>query len=111
MDQLVERFEQAGLLVDRRLVPSADGALAIRGLDPGAHLGDRLVDRRRAHPRRFDHPSLAPPTQRLCHRARHHAGLQLVQMRQHRVEELGQSLRRQLHTRSLLSRELTYGGP
>ena len=32
-------------------------------------------------------------------------------MREHRVEEPGQFLRRQLHTATLVSRELTYGGP
>jgi hypothetical protein len=32
-------------------------------------------------------------------------------MRQHSVEEPGQSLRRQLHTESILSRELFCGGP
>jgi hypothetical protein len=34
MDQFVERLEQSGLLVDGRLLPSAEGALAIGGFDP-----------------------------------------------------------------------------
>ncbi len=111
MDQLVECFEQAGLLVDRRLVPAAHGALTISWLDARAHLCDRLVDRRRAHPRRLDHAGLAPMPQGHGHGTRHDAGLALVQVRQHRVEEPGQFLRRQLHTATLRSRELTYGGP
>ncbi len=97
VDQLVERFEQTWLRLDRRLCPSSRGPAPIRHLDASPNLVHRLVDRRRAHLRRLGHTSLSSTTQRLDHRTGHHPLLALVEVRHHRLEELGKTLRRQLH--------------
>jgi len=61
----------------------------------------RLVHRRGAHCRCLRHTSLSAATECFDHRTGNHPLLALVEVRHHRLEELGKTLRRQLHTSRL----------
>ena len=63
MHQLVEGFEQTGLLVDQRLVTTARRSQTNRRLDPGDHFRLGLDHRVAAHPRRGRHRRLIDDNQ------------------------------------------------
>ena len=102
MHQFIERRQQPGLLVDQRFVASAQRPQTRRRLDAGCDLGLSLDHRVAAHTRRSRHRGLAAPTQHLRRRARHHAPLHLIHMRQNHLEESRERLRRDLHTARIL---------
>ncbi len=102
MDQLIERFEQTRLLVDRSLVATTGCSLTIRRRDPSFDLTLGLDHRVPAHPRRRGHRSLAAPPQHLRRRASNDTTLQLVHVRQDHFEETRKLLRSDLHTATIL---------
>ena len=102
MDQLIERGQQTGLLVDQRLVAPTDSPQALRRLNPRSHLALGFDHRVPAHSRRRRHRRLAAPAQHLRRGPGHHPTLQLVHVRQHHLEESRERLRRDLHTLTIL---------
>lgn len=90
--ELVEGLQESGLLRLGFDVTAADGALAVRGHDPGLHLPLGLDHSVTAHPRRGRHCSLAAPTQHLRHRTGHHPPLHLVHVRNDHLEKSRESL-------------------
>jgi hypothetical protein len=102
MNQLVQRFQQARLLVDQRLVATAHSPQPGRRRNPPRHLGLSLDHRVAAHPRRRGHRRLAASAYHLRRRPRHDPPLQLIHVRQNHIEESRERLRRDLHTATIL---------
>ena len=95
--QLVEGFEQAGLLVLGLDVTTTNGALAICWLDTLAHFAFGLDHRVAAHARSFGHRALATASETLGHRTGYHTALQLVQVGQDHLEESRELISTGLH--------------
>ncbi|MEN9507350.1 MAG: hypothetical protein RI958_3276 [Actinomycetota bacterium] len=76
--QLVESFEQTGLLVDRRLVTSPPSTQRLRRLDPRRHLSLTLGHRVTTQARRLSHRGLAATTDRSSRRPRNNPPLLLA---------------------------------
>ena len=101
MHEPIERFEQAGLLVDQRLVTPTLSTQPIRRLDPGDHLRFGLDHRIARHPRSGRHRGLATPTEHLRCRPHDHTTLHLIHVRQHHLEETREPLRCHLHNHNI----------
>jgi len=102
MDQLVQGFEQPGLLLGQRLVATAGSTQAVGGLHSRCHLCHRLDDGVAAHARRLRHRRLATTARQLRRRPGHHPALALIQVRQDHIEEPREPFGRDLHTVTVL---------
>jgi hypothetical protein len=102
MHQLIERFQQAGLLVDQRPIATARCSQPSRRLDTRDDLTLGLDHRVATHPRRGRDRGLATPSQHLRRRPGHHPPLQLIHVRHDHLEESRESLRCDLHTLTIL---------
>jgi hypothetical protein len=86
MDQLVEGDQEAGLLVDGRLVPATGCPLAIVGFDTFFDFTRGTDHRVAADARGLGHLGLAAPSEQRRRRSHNDPALTLVEVRKHGLE-------------------------